>query len=470
MPGRNRATFLTAGLAAATVGASVGMPRAQEAEAPTPSLIFSIGERLEVSDNPDGVEDPEEAGVYLRTDAGLAYLSETQVSTLSFGLDAGVESGQFGDGQGFDNRLDTLGSALSYTWTSTRAELTFGAAYRRVRLDDDDALFDVLLDDEFEDEDLIPSGGYRETRSASLGLTLGRDMPLGFALGLDYLDIDYEDAPDSEPRRSYGGEAAVRFTVSPVLDLGVVARADREERDDEEDYENEERTLALTASYAASPILSLSGEIGKTRSETMRTTIGGTRFTETTEGVTVGASAELARPNGTIGVAVESGLDENSRRNVVQVFRTLEYPLGELAFSLGASQQEGGDVSPVGSLNYSRETARGAFTVAYDQSISTDDDSDRIRSRLALAYEQQINNVSSWRASVDYASVEFSSGAVEDDETSRIGASLAYRRDITQDWVMTAGYRHDLTDDGDADERRSNTVFLGVSRDFVILP
>lgn len=467
MPGRkNRATFLTAGLAVASVGASVGMPRAQEAAVPNPSLIFSIGERLEVSDNPDNVEDPDEGGVYLRTDAGLAYLSETQVSSLSFGLGAGVENGRFGDGQGFDNRIETIGSDISYSRTGARTELTFGAAYRRVRLDDD-ALFDVLLADEFEDEDLIISGGYRETSSASFGLTLGRDMPVGFTMGLDYLDIDYEDAPGAEPRRSYGSEAGVRFTVSPVLDLGVVARIDREERDDEEDYENEDRTLALTASYAASPSLSLSGEIGTTRSETTRT-INGTEITTAGEGAIVGVGAELARPNGTIGVAIQSGLDEGSRRNVVQVSRTLEYPLGELAFSLGASKREGGDVSPVIGLNYSRDTPRGALTIAYDRSISTDEDSDRTRSRLALAYEQQINNVSSWRASLDYASVEFSSD--DEDETSRLSASLAYQRDITQDWEMTAGYRHVLADDNDSGERQSNTVFLGVSRDFVILP
>lgn len=466
MPGRNRATFLTAGLAAASVGASVGMPRAQEAAVPNPSLVFSIGEQFEISDNPDLKEDPEEAGAYLRTDAGLTYLAETQVSSLSFGLDAGIESGRFGDGQGFDNRVETVGSDLSYALTGARTELAFDANYRRARLDDD-TLFDVLLEDEFEDEDLITSGGYRETRSASLGLTLGRDTPLGFTLGLDYLDIDYDDAPNADPRRSYGGEVAARLTVSPVLDLGVVAEVDREERDDEEDYESEDRSLALTANYAVSPVLSFSGEIGTTRSETAET-IGGTRFTETEDGVLVGLAAELARPNGTIGVAVQSGLDEGSRRNVVQVSRTLDYPLGELAVSVGASQREGDNASPIVGLDYSRETPRGALTVAYDRSITTDDDSDRTRSRLALAYEQQINNVSSWRASVDYASVEFSAG--DEDETSRLSASLAYQRDITQDWEMTAGYRHVLADDNDEDERQSNTVFFGVSRDFVILP
>lgn len=466
MPGRNRATLLTAGLAAATVGASAGAPEAQDAEPPNPSLILSIGERLEFSDNPDGVADPEEGGVYLRSDAGLAYRSETRVSTLSFGLDAGVEAGRFGDGQGTDSRLQTLGSGLAYTREGARTELSFGTAYRKERLDDT-VLFDVLLDEEFEDEDLVATGGYRETTSAAFDLTFGRDLPVGFAVGLDYLDIDYEDTPGSDPRRSYGGEAALRFTVSPVLDLGVVARGDREERDDEEDYENEERTLALTAGYAATSALTLSGEIGVSRSETTRT-IAGNSFTETSEGAVVGAAAELARPNGSIGVAVQSGLDENSRRNSVEVFRTLEYPLGELAFSLGASQREGGDVSPVVSLDYSRETSRGNFTVAYDRSVSTDEDNDRVRARLALAYEQQISEGSSWRASVDYASVDFSGG--DEDETSRLSASLAYQRDITRDWALTAGYRHVLTEDGDSGERQSNTVFFGVSRDFVILP
>lgn len=466
MPGRNRATFLTAGLAAATVGASAGMPRAQEAEPPNPSLTLSVAETLELSDNPDNVADPEEGGGYLRSDLGLAYLSQTQVSSFSFGLDAGIEAGRFGDGQGFDNRVQTLGSDIAYTREGAGSELSFGAAYRKVRLDDT-ILFDDLLADEFETEDLVVAGGDRETASASLGLTLGRDAPLGFELGLEYLDIGYEDAPGAEPRTSYGGEAALRLSVSPVLDLGVVARLDHDEREDEEDYENEDRTLALTAAYAASPILSLSGEIGVTRSETTRT-LDGSRTTETDKGAAFGAAAQLARPNGTLGVSFQSSFDEDGRRNAVQISRALEYPLGDLSASIGASRREGGDISPIVALGYTRETPRGSLSVSYNRSVSTDDDEDRIRSRLAVAYEQQINSISSWTASVDYASVEFASS--EEEDTSRLGASLAYRRDLTRDWSMTTGYRYVLADDGDADEQQSNIVFFGVSRDFTILP
>ena len=471
MPGRNRATFLTAGLAAVTVGASVGASRAQEAATPTPSLILSFGERLEFSDNPDLVADPEEGGAYFRTDLGLSYLSETEVSSLSMGVDAAGDVGRFGDGQGTDSRLETLASDLAYTWEGARTDLGFGAAYRRSRLDDTE-VFDVLLADEFESEDLITSGGYRETTSATFDLALGRDMPLGFQLGLDYLDIGYEDAFDATPRRYYGSEAALQLAVSPVLDLGVVGRVDYEEQDDEEDYENEDRTVALTASYAASPVLALSGELGVTRSETTRT-LGGDRTTTTNEGATIGASATLARPDGTIGLAIQSGLDEDSRRNTIQASRFLEYPLGDLSVAVGASQREGGDVAPIAALSYSRDTPRGGVTVSYDRSVSTDEDEDRIRSRLALAYERQINNVASWRASVDYASVESDSGGdgdLEDDNASRLGATLAYQREITQDWGFTTGYRYVQSDSDDEGKSSSNTIFFGVSRDFTILP
>lgn len=471
MPGRNRATFLTAGLAVVTVGASIGASRAQEAATPTPSLILSFGERLEFSDNPDLVADPEEGGAYFRTDLGLSYLAETEVSSLSMGVDAAGDVGRFGDGQGTESRLEEVASDLAYTWEGPRAELAFGAAYRRSRLDDTDN-FDVLLSDEFESEDLLSSGGYRETTSTTFDLALGRDMPLGFQLGLDYLDIGYEDAFDAVPRRYYGSEAALQLAVSPVLDLGVVGRVNYEEQDDEEDYENEDRTVALTASYAASSVLALSGELGVTRSETTRT-LGGDRTTTTTEGATIGTSATLARPNGTIGLAIQSGLDEDSRRNTILLSRALEYPLGDLSAVVGASQREGGDVVPVVALSYSRDTPRGGLTVSYDQSVSTNEDSDDIRSRLALAYERQINNVSSWRTSVDYARFEGDSGGnggVEDDNTSRLAATLAYQRDITQDWGFTTGYRYVQTDSDDEGQRSSNTIFFGVSRDFTILP
>lgn len=465
MPCQNRVAFVTVGLAAAAVGASVGVPKAQEAVPPNPSLTFSVGERLELSDNPEDEVDPEEGGAYLRTDLGLLYLSQTRVSSLSLGIDTTVDVGRFGDDQGTDSRLETLGADIAYSRESARSDLSLGTTFRRSRLDDT-VIFDDILDDDFEPEDLVTAGGFRERTAANLDVTLGKDTPLGAEIGLFYTDTDYEDAGDADPRRSYGGEAALRTTVSPVLDLGVVARLDYDERDDEENFENEDRTLALTASYAASEILSLSGEIGRTRSETTRT-VGDDRVTETNSGPTFAASAAFARPSGTVGVSFQSSLDEGNRRNEISAARALEYSLGTLAVSVGLSENDG-DVSPIFGLDYSRETRRGALSVAFDRSVSTEADTDRTRSRLEAAYRREITAVSSWNVSVDYAEIEETSG--DGDDTSRLGATLSYRYDLTREWEFATGYRYALVDSGQADERQSNTIFFGISRDFTVQP
>ena len=467
MPGRRRAApLLISGLAVAAFGAPIGMSRAQQAEPPNPVLTFSIGERLEISDNPDNVADPEEGGAYLRSDLGVAYLSETRSSSFFWDLDTSIDAGRFGDGQGSDSRLQTLGSSLVYSRESVSSTLEFGASYRRARLDDT-LLFDVLLADEFENEDLVSSGGYRETTGASLDLSLGRETPIGVDLSLSYIDIGYEDTISADPRYRLNFATSVNLKVSPVLELGVVARADRDERDSLEEYESDSRTLALSAIYAASSTMAVSGEIGMTRTETSRT-LNGSRRTNAVEGATGAISVDLARPNGTLGVAFRSSLDEEKRRNVIRASRALDLPLGKLAVSAGVSLQEEGDIAPVLAVDYTRETPRGGLTLAYDRSVSTDEDTDRVRSRLGLAYYRQINSVSSWRASVDYASVEVISG--RSNRTSRLGTSLSFQRDLTQDWNLTAGYRYVQADGGEEDERQTNTVFFGISRDFTILP
>ena len=51
------------------------------------------------------------------------------------------------------------------------------------------------------------------------------------------------------------------------------------------------------------------------------------------------------------------------------------------------------------------------------------------------------------------------------DDDSRTSASIAYRRDITDEWGMNAGLTHTRVDEAGVGDRSRNTLFFNVQRD-----
>ena len=72
-------------------------------------------------------------------------------------------------------------------------------------------------------------------------------------------------------------------------------------------------------------------------------------------------------------------------------------------------------------------------------------------------------SVSGWGANVSYGSASDLDGG---DADRRASASVFYRRDLTEDWDLSAGVRVTQIDDSDTGNRSSSTVFVNVGRDF----
>ena len=467
MLSRKAVRSLTATFGAVALAASGGTGLgAQEVEgtAPNPLLELTFGQSFEISNNPDLDVEAEGVSAISQTDLGVVFASATRVSELTFALGGGFEAGNFGDGQGFDTRLAERTALLSYARASRNSALELDVDYRRARL------ADIVLTDEFEGEDLILSGGARERLSFGAALALGIEAPMGLNLAVEHSETDYIDVPATEatPRSDTSLSARLRLAVARNAEVALLASAERSEYDDETEYVSESYALGVGAAYEVSPVLSLSAELGGSRVETSEDTLGGGRETDRIRGLTGSISADLDRPNGTLALDVSTALSSTGRRTRLQFSRAYDLPRGNLAFSAGTTDSDSTDPSLLVFLAYGRELPRGQFQATLSQEAVSAEGEEALRSRLALSLQREINAVSGWNAAFSLANYAVLSGTGAD--TRRAEATLAWRRALTRDWDLQAGYRHVFADSSAEPSRSSNTIFVGLESSISLLP
>lgn len=95
--------------------------------------------------------------------------------------------------------------------------------------------------------------------------------------------------------------------------------------------------------------------------------------------------------------------------------------------------------------------------------LNTDDENRRFTVSSDLV--GQITDVSSWSIGANLADTRATDAGIETRE-KRFGVQMSYRRELTRDWDMVAQYQHAIITSTDEDERRSNTISLGLERVF----
>ncbi len=422
-------------------------------DAPGLSGTFSFSQTLNATDNPGFVADPADGSVEARTRLGFTLDSATRTETFRLSLGTVYEGGLDGNGDDFEFVRDS--ASVNYTREGAASRLSLGASYDESELDD----IEIELD--FDPDLLTLDGGSVQRIGANARLETGIGAPFGVTLSGRYNETNYLNTidPDLENSESLGLDATASFRINPTLTARALAGISRTREDDVTATKRDRRYIGFGFSGDLARGLSFSGNVTYDEVETSTNAPSST----IDDGVGLTLSVTQARPNGTLGATFSSRIDEGGRLTQARINRSLDLPDGSLSFSLGIIDPETSGTRPVASLDYSRETARGALSARVSQSPTTDDGETVLNTAIRLNYSQAINDISGWSAGLSYSEANTLGS---DDDISRTSASVSYRRDLAQDWDLRAGYSYSVREETAEPDRTENSLFLSLERDF----
>jgi hypothetical protein len=411
-------------------------------------VTASISPRLEWSDNLD-----------FTADADSGFRAST---LLSFGIDSITRAQQFQFRtstalryDSSDGEVDIDDPLLSLFWARESRDVRLEASlfFR------DADISSLVFEEEFDPDSLVIDTGRRRTLATSLGLEFGREAPFGGQLALGHDRVDYRDTtdPDLVDSRTDSASLSLRFEIDPR----IIARANAGWRREDTDgaIDSETRSASVGVGLDVTKTLNVGADIGWSRIERSG------ELTDTDEGLTFGLDAIRTLKNGTLAGKLSSEIGENGRRTEVRITRAMELKRGTLSFSAGATRTDGFEIQPLLGIDYAYELPRAQISVALSQRTDTDEDGEEtLLGSLTVGYRQQLTARSSLAATAALRQVD----VLEDggNDTSRIDLSLSYTHELTEDWGLTGGYTHALNrSDAEADVS-SNTVFVGLERNF----
>ena len=448
-----RSGFLALTSTLALVTAPLSTAVAQDGQGLRGTLSFSQG--LSVSDNANLVASPSDTDITSQTGLTFGLTSETRTQQFSLSVGTILEGdlGSNSAGDDFEFTSDTVD--LNYTRLGATSRLTFGALYQRREIDD----LEYELD--FDPDTLVIDGGSRERTRLSVGVETGIGTPLNLKLDVASDQSTYTDTvdPDLTDTESVSVDALARFRLSPTLTARALAGTKDTKDDDAVQTNRDSRYLGFGIEGDATASLSYSADVIYDRTET--TTNAPSSSTEDGIGLTLAMTQE--RASGSIGGTLSSRVDDSGRRTSASVTRSMELPTGDMSFSLGLVDQEGASIRPTVALSVSRDLPSGALSAQLSQTPRTDDGAAYLNTTLSVNYAQTINDVSQWSAGLRY--VDTNALGFSDD-ASRTTATLTYRRDLTEDWGLRTGYEHIIAESDGDPNRKSNTVFMSIERDF----
>jgi hypothetical protein len=463
--GRRGAGVAAAGIAGLVlIGSSAANP---QEELPGPDLELDFSSGILVSDNIEGLREPEGTSALWQNRIALSFDSITRTEAFSASAGLMLQTGRYSDQieqrELEQNVVQDPFVTLSYGRTTRDAAVDISASYRQR----DNGLEEVELIDA---ESLVIDQGVRSDFQLDAGVEIRRQAPLSFSAEAGYRERRFFDTtdPDLTDESVARVEAGVSVRLSPAMDLTFASSyAERDEEDDDDTVEtNTANRIGL--SFRNSAGLRASASIGYQADEITRT-IDGDRVTEREDEPVLSFSVTQARRDGTITASLAQRVVSTGPRTDLLVGRSLDLPRAELSASLGVSVGDEGDsVSGIGQVSYVQPLPRGRLSVSARQSVATDDGDDDLFTSASLGYSHDISRLSSLSLSLGVSAVE----SLEDDGTDRqrVSASVSWSRQLTEDWSFNMGYRHNTQRETDEDPIVENAVFANFGRSFDIRP
>lgn len=408
-------------VALAGVGGASPAARAQTVSGQGMQAAFGLALRLEGEDNRAFA--PSSAGNSLEATADLTFgvLTETRSSRFSFdasgslrSLDSPTERSQ----EGFVNPS----LAFSYGRDAAATQLALSGSLSETSLADTDVLSEDGLT-------IVTSGApTRRTGRLEGAIDWGINSPFGYGLLARIDDTAYR-----------GGTAS---------GLDGTALND-----------NRRTTVEGTT------------RIDLSKAVELQTKLAFSNFKEegappARQTITFSNRLTLDRPLGSLTADLNLAHTEDGSRFETALGRQLEMPLGEIAGQVGVARGTNGETYLTGRLNYGHSLPRGALNVGLSRDIASDneEDSERISTRLSFSYLQELTRASSFRFAANWAEFEDSGTGLE---TSNATLEAIYSYEVTRDWSLDTGYRHDYrAGDSLPSAGRSNALFLEVRRTF----
>lgn len=434
-------------------------------------LDIDLSTSLRYNDNLDLRISPPGGSFLWDNRLGFSLSSGTRTSTLTLGGSGVLRLADLPAG-GSDRGFEDPRLSLGYTRTVAASRLSLGADWRRADLRYLDPLTEPVPVEDLTTGELLlePETGSRETLGFRGNYETGIGGPLGLTLAMSRREVGYHDtvSPDyydsSRDRLSLG----LRLELGPVLRASVTASGDRYGADNPRDTDRDTRRLDFRLAYAPDKATQLAFGLGRTEIEE-KETIAGLRQTSESAGTTAILVLTRALGNGEIGLAYTRDFGSTGRRESLGFSRSLDLRDGSFAGMLGIGRNDDGNTVAVADIGWKQALQRGNWSVTLSRGITTDDeDEDVVVTRLNAGYDHRINPGNVLDLELGLSETRTMG---EEDATRRIRLSAGWRHDLTQDVDLSMGYEHTwLDDEGAADARRSNVVYLRLGTQFSFRP
>ena len=439
----------------------IGLAGPATAQDTPPRLAFDLGSSLAYDDNP-GLAAAGSAG-RLRFDAslGLNLNTTTRDQSFSLGLN-GLARLLPGDEAGLADPSLTL----AYARQGANSTLSVQGSLQQSEVD----LFQPLIaaDGTVSSTDILVTTGNITSRAATLTFATGLQAPLGFDLAATLNDRLYSDTsdPDVHDSSSQSLQAGVHLRLPDAgREISLNASLGASDFDNATQTRRDTRSLGFGLAQTLRPGVTVQASLGQTTVTSEQIGVADS----TSAGVTGQVGLDLVLARGTASVALSSDRDALGSRQSLRFSRALQLPNGTFSGDLGLNARggvQGGEL--IGNLSYAQKLATGSVALTLSRQVALNaEDQDVANTTLGLSYQHQINDLSSLGLSV---SVLGTGGGPGVTEALRQTLSVSYSRDLTADWQVTTGYQFRSLAPSGADKTAANSIYVAISRKFVLRP
>ena len=428
---------------------------AQDTPPPGITASFDVTQRLEYSDNPD-LEIEDDPDFFGRTILAFDLESATLLENFTLSLGTDIE-----EGRNDRATVDLTNSFVQLGYDRATRNANIGTTFR-YRESDTSSTF---LDDDFDADGRVLNQDSGTRQNYGFGLTgaVGVEAPIGASFSLDYSELRYSgtEDPDLTDRSTLDSSAQVNFRIDPR----IIARLTTKYIDFDAQGNGTSRE---TTGFGAGVLLEFTPLLTGDFSASYDTIERSGDETGTNDGISFSADLTRTLTNGTLGATLSSDVSSNSdgRRAFFAINRDMNLTRrAALSYSLGGTRSENSSFEPLVDIDYSYALPTSQITFGLSQRFNTDSDNEeQINTTLNAGYQHQINSLSSIGADLSLFNRN-ELGPLADD-ARRIDVSLSYQYALTRDWGLVSGVSHILSTSESEDDRSSNTVFIGLQRNF----
>ena len=440
------------------IAVSAGTVLAQSQQVPSGvRMTLDVIQRFSAGDNLSRVAAPRDNSVLSQTDFVFGVTSETRNQSLALDLGATARVGDLPDEGGSVSEVTNPFVTFGYEQRSARSTLSFEGTYREVDLRDQV----ITFDDGVDLIDFTINNGKRKQTNADLRFVFGEGGPVvtDLRLRLDKRRFDSADASLTD-QDSLRFDGSVRMAATRNTDVIVGLRTIRTETFDATNRVVDEVQASVGTVTQITPATRLDLALG---SSTIDVDEGGTKTSDNE--IIARAAVSHTVANGDIGIQFDRRHSTAGLRDSLQVTRNLELQQGSLALAVGGSKASGTDLQPTASISYQQNFKQAALITDVTQTVSGNSDAEEFRTIGAgVRYVHTLTPLAQLDLSYRVTDVEQITGGTE--ERERTVASVAVNYNLTEDWALTAGFRHEEQTENSVQTLKSDEVFATFSRSF----